>query len=105
MGAGLDANIGDSDTIRTEISASDATTRATVVDAETMATSTHSVSWAPRTLVGITPANVDNLFVMAEYCYSGFGFWGEDCNRIVSYARTARNSGMGPSMSWIDPGL
>jgi hypothetical protein len=87
-GAGLDVNVGDSLTVRAEISAADSTERLYVVDATRMTSQAESVAWAPRALLGFTWAEggAKDLSVMAEYYYNGLGFVGSDYDRLMQYS-------------------
>ncbi len=91
-GAGLDASIGDSLTVRAEVSIVDSQDRTVVVDSQTLATSTETVAWAPRALAGLTWTSRDQLTVMGEYFYNGMGFVGGDYSRLIGYTQSLRNT-------------
>jgi hypothetical protein len=93
LGAGLDTSIGDSITVRAEISAADSKSRLTVADAQALTTSTGTVSWAPHALVGATWTSAQQLSVMAEYYYNGNGFVGADYAQLIQYSQNNRSSG------------
>jgi len=92
LGAGLDTNIGDSVTVRAEVSAADSQGRLTVADAQYATASTDSVNWAPHALVGATWTNAQQLSVMAEYYYNGSGFIGGDYAQLIQYSQNRRNT-------------
>ncbi len=94
-GAGFDTNIGESVTVRGEISAADAAERLIVVDGQPLPSSVaaDTPSWAPRALFGVTWANAEELSVMAEYYYNGLGFQGSDYRDLITYSRNRRDSG------------
>ncbi len=99
LGAGVDTNIGDSITVRAEVSAASSQSGLRVADAQALTTSSETVSWAPRALVGATWTNAQQLSVMAEYYYDGAGFVGADYAQLIQYSQNNRNSGgMAPDL-------
>jgi hypothetical protein len=93
LGTGLDANVGDSITVRAEASVADARDRLEVTDDTALLSTTKEVAWAPRALVGMTWASSNELTVMAEYYYNGLGFSGSDYGSLIRYTRTRRDTG------------
>ena len=90
LGAGVDTNIGDSVTVRAEVSAANSQSRLTVADAQLSTASAETVHWAPHALVGATWTNAQQLSVMAEYYYNGSGFTGTDYSQLITYSQNRR---------------
>jgi hypothetical protein len=92
LGAGLDTTIGDSITVRAEVSAADSQSRLDVSNAQLLTTSAETLSWAPHALAGFTWTNAQQLSVMAEYYYNGSGFSGSDYSQLIQYSQTRKSS-------------
>jgi hypothetical protein len=92
-GAGVDTNLGDSITVRAEVSARDTLNRNAVADDQLLTTTTETLTWAPQALLGITWTNAQQLSVMAEYSYNGSGFIGDDYSSLITYTLNRRNTG------------
>jgi hypothetical protein len=86
LGAGVDANVGDSLTLRAECSVADSQDRLDVVDEKLLTSRDESVAWAPRALAGFTWTGPNELSVMAEYYYNGLGMTGSDYDRLIDYS-------------------
>ncbi|HYW82807.1 MAG TPA: hypothetical protein VFB30_06115 [Spirochaetia bacterium] len=92
LGAGVDTNIGDSITVRAEVSAANSQSRLTVADPLLATVSTDTVHWAPQALVGATWTNAQQLSLMAEYYYNGGGFAGSDYTQLIRYSQNRRST-------------
>jgi hypothetical protein len=91
-GAGLDTNVGDAITVRSEVSVADSQARLTVADDQLLITSAETLAWVPRALLGFTWTNAQQLSIMAEYAYNGSGFSGSDYDRLLTYSRNRRST-------------
>jgi hypothetical protein len=92
-GAGLDTNIGDTVTVRAEVSLADSKNRTVVTSGQApLSTAAQTVTWAPRALAGFTWTNQDELSVMAEYYYNGLGFLGSDYTQAITYSQNLRSN-------------
>jgi len=94
-GVGVDSNIGEALTVRAEATIADSQDRLAVTSDQPLAVAVQTVSWAPRALVGLTWTNKDQLSVMAEYCYNGLGFGGDDYAKLITYSQALHASGAG----------
>ena len=86
LGAGVDAGVGDSLTLRAECSVADSRDRLDVVDERLLTSGEESVAWAVRALAGFTWTGPNDLSVMAEYYYNGLGLSGSDYERLINYS-------------------
>lgn len=86
-GAGLDASLGTSLTLRAEATLSDSQDRVGVVDPLALAVATQTLAWVPRALAGLTWSINSDVSLMAEYYYDGLGFAGADYSALLSYSK------------------
>ena len=86
-GAGVDANIGDSVTVRGEATLSDSLQRLAVVDPRLMTTTMQSVPFVVRALAGLTWSITTRTSLILEYSFDGLGFSGADYSNVIQYAR------------------
>jgi len=92
LGTGMDTNIGDSITVRAEVSAANSQSRLIVADPLHATASADTVHWAPHALVGATWTNAQQLSLMAEYYYNGSGFIGSDYSQLIQYSQDRRSA-------------
>jgi hypothetical protein len=87
-GVGIDSELGDSVTVRAEASAFNTTDRlvASGPGSSGYTSSTESVSWAPRGVLGATWSNADELSVMVEYYYNALGQIGSAYTTLIDYS-------------------
>ncbi|HUJ76442.1 MAG TPA: hypothetical protein VL359_16390, partial [bacterium] len=93
LGAGVDANVGDHLTVRGEAALADSLSRLAVVDPAALTTSSQSVPWVIRGLLGLTWSITTRTSLMVEYGYDGLGFSGSDYAAVISYEKNRAAAG------------
>ncbi len=87
-GLGLDSGVGDSLTLRAEVSAFDKTQRLVAGGSGSSGyvSSSETVNWAPRGVLGATWSDAQELSVMVEYYYNGLGSIGSAYDETINYS-------------------
>ena len=92
-GLGVDTNIGDHLTVRGEVTLSDSLSRLAVVNATALTTTSQSLAWVPKALLGATWSINNDVSLSAEYYYNGLGFIGDDYTSAIQYAQNRLAAG------------